>query len=199
MGGNGRCKFHGGYLGLIDVTQNKAHLPQDEVLDQTQMARQRHGLYSAALGGLFRKARHQAIYNDPDTPKLDLTPEIRLWRTKIFTWQEMLMEGKTLFETDKGKFIDTEELVYKGTLILNRLIEAQKKLHPEADANGELVVRLVMDEGTKAAAEDMDMPDLEANGTHDTTTAPPSANVDEPDDREPSLPNALADYLDADD
>ena len=196
MGGNGRCKFHGGYLGLINKTNRKAHLPQDEVLDQTQMARQRHGLYSAALGGLFRKARHQAIYNDPDTPKLDLTPEIRLWRTKIFTWQEMLSQGKTLFETDKGKFIDTEDLVYRGTLILNRLIEAQKKLHPEADATGELTVRLVMDEGTRAAVEELDMPDLEAS--HAEPIAPVAQDTEQ-DAPEPSLPNALAEYLDADD
>lgn len=197
MGGNGRCKFHGGFLGItpkLPPEERKAHLTQKEILDQTQMAKYRHGLYSAALQQVFRKAHHQILYGDDSTAKLDLTPEIRLWRTKIYMWEEQMANGHTLMETDRGSFVELSEIVYKATSVLTRLIEAQKKLHPDADANGELTVKLVLEDAQQQKqVDELDMPDLEANTTHLVESPPKGEPV-------PATVNdALAEFMEDDD
>ena len=194
LGGNGKCKFHGGMFPLLDM--RKRIEDAEEFHLEKQSAKKRHGLYSDSLQALFRDAKAQAVFADDDTPKLDLTPEIRLWRTKIYQWEKQKQEGHTLMETENDKFISLDEVLYKAGLLLARLIKTQKELHPEADANGELTVRLVLDESSEKKVQEMDMPDLEAGGG-----TPPAKQQTKTDDKLLVSPfeSALKDFADSDD
>lgn len=195
LGGNGKCKFHGGLLPFLDM--KKRAEDAEEFHLEKQDAKKRHGLYSDSLKALFRDAKAQLIFADEDTPKLDLTPEIRLWRTKIYQWEKQKQEGLTLMETEGDKFVSLDEVLYKAGLLLARLIKTQKELHPEADANGELTVRLVLDESSEKKVQEMDMPDLEAGGG----TPEPVKQQTKTDDKLLVSPfeSALKDFADSDD
>lgn len=139
------------------------------------------GLYSRLLRSTLKTAEAQAIFDDPDTVKLDLKPEIAIWRAKLYDLHRLEAEGKKFFQHAEGTPpVLVDFLIRESQLILNRLIRLQYELHPNESSTGELVINIRVSGEAKAAAVKVDMPDLEADGerTDDSETPLPDSGAE---------------------
>ncbi len=189
-GSNGRCKWHGGFAAL---RKNDTNVIVQDHSSATQTARrENHGLYSRYLRNTLRTAAEQAVFDDPETKKLDLTPEINLWRSKILGWQRNLNEGTTMLETNSDTFVSLESIIARGQVILDKLISTQAKLHPGAlEHSGELRINIHVSGEARTAAAKLEMPDLEASQARSEASTNPLAPASESDVVEEDSPLSL--------
>ena len=184
LGGNGRCKFHGGLAGGV---KTKA------AAERIRLNNLKHGFYAKRLETAFRDEKDRETFRKAPR-EADLATEIALVRTKIAKYHELLESGVQVIQTRDGtgvndngevvleRNVDVELLLARAIAILNRLVESQFKMHPESARGGSMTIRFVVEGGTMV---DEDMPNLEADG--EKTDEPIPAPAEGPDAEEPAL------------
>lgn len=186
LGGNGRCKFHGG-LATGPITQAGK--------DRVRQNGLKHGAYARALRESFATEEEKEVWDEiPQTT--DLSAEIGLVRAQCLRFKRMLgrgelwvmTEGKAGSEGDKSKSwsegaVSVEDLYERSLDLLRRMTHTQHDMRPGADIGGNLHVKITVSSGVASAETEVpvltdEQEEERAPENHDPSPAQPPRQSD---------------------
>lgn len=184
-GANGRCRFHGGFSKLRQMSG----LGSLDTSPEAQRAKgTKSGIYSRVLRRALRPSA-QLVFDSPEARALTIETEIALLRAKIADWEERRAAGETFTESNSATCKSWDDLIARGIALLDRALKTQLILNPNGAMQGTLEVNIIVHGST---APKMDLPELEADAAVEGEVVRAVESVPEVDD-DPDSPLAELD------